>query len=203
MDIVSRRLIVRPTLCTRVPHRTCTCTCLLLTSALHGYCDCGTRACLLGNLQYLMSLAQAISARGKVVSSAQHNLPIVPCPGIHVTTGRHLPGVPKGGPPLPIHTPGGARGPLVVIITMGGTRTPREDHPRPGGRSPRPQPMRRLRSWMSRTEVRVRPPRLKPRTGRQQTPLAAPQVMQLQIRRPVVSTSTTAQQSQGEPQCHI
>ncbi len=70
------------------------------------------------------------------------------------------------GSPPPMHIPGGARGPLVVFITTGGTRTHREDHPRPGGRRQKPGPMRRLKLWMSRTEVWVGPPRRKPQTGR-------------------------------------
>ena len=42
------------------------CTFWLSTRALHGHC--GTHACLLWNLQYLMSLAQAILIRGEVTS---------------------------------------------------------------------------------------------------------------------------------------
>ena len=50
----------------------------------------------------------------------------------------------------------------MLIITMGGKRTQREGHPWPaGGRSPRPGQTRRLKSWVSRADVRVRPPRLK------------------------------------------
>ena len=45
-------------------------------------------------------------------------------------------------------------------------------------RSPRPGPTRRMRSWVSRTEVRVRPPRLKPMTGKQQRPRVKSQRMQ-------------------------
>ena len=87
------------------------------------------------------------------------------------------------GSSLPIHIPSGEGGPLVVIKTMGGTRTQREGHPPLGGRSPRPGPTRRLKSWVSRAEVRVRPPRLKPLTGRQQAPEAL-QVMQLRKKSP-------------------
>ena len=77
------------------------------------------------------------------------------------------------------------RGPLVVIIAMSGTRTHREDHLRPGRHSPRPGPMRRLRSWMSEREVRVKPPRPMPRTERQQKPPVALQEMLLRKRRPL------------------
>ena len=66
--------LVAPRVCTSVLRRTCTCTCWLSTRALHGYRDCGTRACFLKILQHLMGLAQAISVSGKVVSSAQHSL---------------------------------------------------------------------------------------------------------------------------------
>ena len=77
VGIVSHRLSVYPCLYTCVQRRTCTCTCWLSTRASHGYCDGGTRACFLKLLQHMMGLAQAISVSGKVVSSAQHNLPLL------------------------------------------------------------------------------------------------------------------------------
>ena len=71
---VSRRLIVRPSLCTRDSHRTCTCTGWWTRCALHGYRDL-FRAHALWEFTAMMRFVQAISVRGKVVSSAQHNLP--------------------------------------------------------------------------------------------------------------------------------
>ena len=70
----------------------------------------------------------------------------------------------KGWAPSTNTIPVGARGPLVVIIAMSGTKMHREVRLRPGGYSPRPGPMLRSRSWMSETEARVRPPRTMPRT---------------------------------------
>ena len=47
-------------------------------------------------------------------------------------TGSRLPGTPRGGLLWPIDTLGGAKRPLAVIVTMGGTKMQRENHPRPG-----------------------------------------------------------------------
>ena len=70
---VSRRLIVRPSLCTRDLHRTRTCTGWWTRCALHGYCDF-IRAHASWGFTAIMRLAQAISVHGKVASSAHHNL---------------------------------------------------------------------------------------------------------------------------------
>ena len=81
--IVSRRLIVRPSLCTRDLHRTCTCIGWWTRCALHGYCDL-FRAHASWGFTAMMRFVQAISVHGKVASSAQHKLPVLPCP-IHYT----------------------------------------------------------------------------------------------------------------------
>ena len=160
VGIVSRRLIVRPSLCTRVLHRTCTCTCWLSTRALHGYCDCGTRARLLKILQHLMGLAQAISASGKSCFVCSTQSTQLAMPRYTRDYGKSSSWYAKGWAPPQILFPDGARGPLAVIIPMSGTRTHREDRPRPGGVQPE--------TWADATEVRVKPARPMLRTERQQ-----------------------------------
>ena len=73
---VSRRLIVRLSLCTRDLHRTCTCT---------GWWT-------------MMRFVQAISVHGKVASSAQRSLPRLAMSIVHATTDRHLRGITRVGP---------------------------------------------------------------------------------------------------------
>ena len=112
---------------------------------------------------HLVDPAQAIPARGKVVHPINTLYFALPCPVTHVIMDRHLRGVPRDGLLSKIHTLDGARGPLVVIIAMSGTKVHREDRPRPG-------PMQKLRLWMNVTRTRERPLRMMPWAVRQQTP---------------------------------
>ena len=97
VGIVSRRLVVGPSLCTCDLRRTCTCS--LSTCALHGYCDYGMRARFLKCLQHLMGSAQAVSAHGKVVHLTHTFYFALSCPVTHVIKDRHLYWCNKGWAP--------------------------------------------------------------------------------------------------------
>ena len=105
----------------------------------------------------MVGSAQAISAHGKAVHLINTFYFALPCPVTHVIMDRHLHGVTRDGHLPKIHTLDGARGPLVAITAMSGTKVHREVRPRPGVYSPRPGPMRRSRSWMNATRTRKRP----------------------------------------------
>ena len=108
-----------------------------------------------GNLQQMMRFAQAISVRGKVVSSAQYNLPVLPCPVKEITSDRHLRGIIRDGLFHKVHTQDGASGPLAVvkrtmivtIAAMRETKVHRECRLRPRGSHPRPGPLQKSRLW--------------------------------------------------------
>ena len=140
VGIVSQRLIVRPSLCICVPHRTCICTSLVVYACFTRNCEC------VDVLQHPIGLAQAISASGTVVSSALHNLPIKPCPDVNVIKESHLRGIPRAGPRPQIHIPVGARGPLVVTISHEWDEDASRGSPSARGVQPETWAMRRSRS---------------------------------------------------------
>ena len=88
---------------------------------------------LLENFQHLVACAQAISAHGKVVHLRNTFYFALPCPITHVIMDRDLRGFPRSGHLPKIHTLDGARGPVVAIIAMSGTKMHRELGLRPGG----------------------------------------------------------------------
>ena len=108
---------------------------------------------LLEHLAAFGGFAQAIAAHGKVVHLPNTFYFALPCPVAHVTMERHLHGIPRDGLLPKIHTLGGARGPLVAVTAMSGTRMYREDRLRPGVCNPRPGPMRKSRLNVTRTRV--------------------------------------------------
>ena len=119
------------------------------------------RACFLKILQHLV-VCTAISAHGKVVHLPNTFHFALPCPVTHVTMERHLHSIPRDGLLPKIDTLDGARGPLVAITAMSGTRMYREGRLRPGWYNPRLGPMRKSRLWMNVTRTRVGPRRTMP-----------------------------------------
>ena len=79
---------------------------------------------LLENLQYVMGLAPAMSVRGKVVSSAQHNLPHLVMSHYTFDYGKASSWKSKRWAFFPkIHALDSGKGPFVVVIVTIGTRT--------------------------------------------------------------------------------